>query len=314
MVSGLPSFIRIDPEDINVQYLATATDLFVSHDAGTTWVQSVRGGSVASIEFEPGNSCIAYALISVSGGRAIFRSTDRGRTWIAITSPMRASSGLLISRVTPGLMLVGGSMVVDGAQVAGFHRSTDGGATWSFAKVEYQYSNLIFWDIEEDVDGVLYSGSEIDDHPQPYAPPFFRSKDGGATWENSTTGLNWHVTSIQSDPDKSLVYAMQEGSGLYKTLDAGTTWNFVSFEEPAAELVIHPARPHEIYVSQIQHPEGGQAGGVFASTDRGVTYQHTGLVGHKAYHALSLAHSNRYLYTIGGDYWIWRVVIPTQSP
>jgi photosystem II stability/assembly factor-like uncharacterized protein len=53
-----------------------------------------------------------------------------------------------------------------------------------------------------------------------------RSEDGGATWKTLNNGLSTtNVRSIaQSATDPTVFYAGTNGSGLYRSRDAGETW------------------------------------------------------------------------------------------
>lgn len=119
-----------------------------------------------------------------------------------------------------------------------------------------------------------------------YGPTVFRSSDDGATWSQSSEGLEYgpdepKVTTIWNlTPADGVLYAGVEPAGLFRSTDDGATWAHVD------GLRAHPSRPewqpgagglclHSI----VPHPTDPQrmwvaisAAGTFETTDGGQTW------------------------------------------
>ena len=151
-------------------------------------------------------------------------------------------------------------------------------------------------------------GTEIYNHPQPYHPPFFRSMDGGVTWQDVTGTLPWHVVAIQAHPTNSTVYALTEGAGLFATTDAGDNWQRMATPYPEVSLLIDPLTPSRLFggvVSAQSWP-----GGAYASSDGGHSFHPIGLSGITV-GGMSLSQQGRVLLASGYQSGIWRAVVPT---
>lgn len=120
-----------------------------------------------------------------------------------------------------------------------------------------------------------------------YGPSVWRSPDDGATWSQSSAGLNYgegepKVTTIWNlTPADGTLYAGVEPAGLFRSRDGGRTWSHV------AGLREHPSRPewqpgagglclHSICVHPTDHERlwvGISAVGTFETTDGGAAWQ-----------------------------------------
>jgi len=117
----------------------------------------------------------------------------------------------------------------------------------------------------------------------------WKTTDGGLTWRPVTDG-QLHSSSVgavavsESNPD--IVYIgmgetelrgnIMQGDGVYKSTDAGKTWNHIGLSDTQAisRIRIHPTNPDIVYVSALGHPYGKNAErGVFRSKDGGATWQ-----------------------------------------
>jgi len=117
----------------------------------------------------------------------------------------------------------------------------------------------------------------------------WKTTDGGLTWRPVTDGqLNSSsvgaVAVASSNPD--IVYIgmgetelrgnIMQGDGVYKSVDAGKTWQHIGLADTQAisRIRVHPANPDIVYVSALGHPYGRNAErGVFRSRDGGKTWQ-----------------------------------------
>jgi photosystem II stability/assembly factor-like uncharacterized protein len=117
----------------------------------------------------------------------------------------------------------------------------------------------------------------------------WKTTDGGNEWKPVTDG---QVTSssvgavavAESNPD--VVYigmgevqlrgSITQGDGVYKSTDAGKTWEHLGLQETqaVARIRIHPTNPDLVYVAALGHPYGeNEERGVFRSRDGGATWE-----------------------------------------
>lgn len=104
---------------------------------------------------------------------------------------------------------------------------------------------------------ILYAGTWL---TTPGVALVYRSVDGGATWQPAATGLptdldaNTGVTDLILDPeDPDVLYAALHQHGLWRSEDAGATWQNLSSDALAADedivaLAIDPGPPATLYV------------------------------------------------------------------
>jgi len=117
----------------------------------------------------------------------------------------------------------------------------------------------------------------------------WKTIDGGETWNPVTDG-QLHSSSVgavavsESNPD--VVYIgmgeaclrgnIMQGDGIYKSTDAGKTWQHMGLENTQiiSRIRIDPANPDIVYVAAFGHPAApNDDRGVFKSTDGGKTWK-----------------------------------------
>ncbi len=150
-----------------------------------------------------------------------------------------------------------------GRPMGGIYFTEDGGDSWvevldghNFSAVEYCESNP----------NVAYAGA---------VSGFFRSEDGGRTWEQRTGEL-WGPSGIivgfpidlQCDPrDPNRIFINNYGGGNFLSEDGGATWVISSAGYTGAhtrQIAIDPQNPSQVYVTVRS--------AIFASSDAGVTW------------------------------------------
>jgi photosystem II stability/assembly factor-like uncharacterized protein len=119
----------------------------------------------------------------------------------------------------------------------------------------------------------------------------WKTTDGGATW-NSVTDGQIHSSSVgavavsESNPD--VVYIgmgeaclrgnIMQGDGVYKSTDAGKTWQHMGLADTQiiSRIRVNPANPDIVYVAAFGHPAApNEDRGVYKSTDGGKTWKKT---------------------------------------
>jgi hypothetical protein len=186
----------------------------------------------------------------------------------------------------------------------GLFKSTDGAATWRLSNYGLPTPNIGYAPastvtslaIDPQTPSTIYAGVRgISIHGCsgqcniPVSGGIFKSTDSGATWSAINAGLETesYLGSLTIDPwNTTTVYAATShaisplcvpgppcsqgyGSGVFKTMDGGATWQPASAGLPAAEalsvtLAIDPQDPNTLY--------DGTTKGIFKSTNGGVTW------------------------------------------
>jgi len=136
------------------------------------------------------------------------------------------------------------------------------------------------------------TGENVSGRHVGYGDGIYRSLDGGESWTNMGLKDSQHIGMIKVDPrDSSVIYVAAQGPlwsaggerGLYKTTDAGKTWNLILSAGEytgANEVHLDPRNPDTIYASLHQKfrnvaalMDGGPESGIHKSTDGGQTWR-----------------------------------------
>ncbi|MEJ2503002.1 MAG: glycosyl hydrolase, partial [Gemmatimonadota bacterium] len=214
---------------------------------------AVTGGRVHDVEALPFDPATIY-LAAATGG--IWKSTNKGTTWRPVFDDQATSTfgDLAISRSHPSVLYAGTGEQNNRQSTSwgsGVYRSDDGGETWRhlgltrtrhIGRVRVHPADPeIAWVAAQ---GDLWAPSED--------RGVYRTGDGGRTWErtlfvDTLTGAT-DLAVDACDPD--LLYAATyqrlrrtwgfdgggPGSGIWKSIDGGRTWERLSAGLPAGDL------------------------------------------------------------------------------
>ena len=126
---------------------------------------------------------------------------------------------------------------------------------------------------------------------------FYMDAENGGLWKSVNYGLTWEplfngdendslgsLAIAPSNPD--VIYAgsgeatmrpdLSIGDGLYKSTDAGKTWQHLGLRDgqQLASIIVDPHSPDRLFVAVLGHPYGpNEERGVFRSSDGGRTFQ-----------------------------------------
>ncbi len=250
-----------------------------------------RGGRTKAAAGIPGQPNVFY-VGAVNGG--VWKTTDYGRTWDPIfdDQPTGSIGAIAIAPSDPAVIYVGsgeGLQRPDLSTGDGIYKSADAGRTWTHLGLrEGQQIPQIAVDPRDP------SRLFVAVLGHPYGPNpergLFRSRDGGATFErvlyvDDDTGAS-DVVIDPSNPD--VVYAVLwesrqgpwengeftgPGSGLYKSVDGGTTWRRLAAGLPTFDadglgrigITVAPSRPERLFATV----EARTRGGLYRSDDGG---------------------------------------------
>ncbi|MDR4494171.1 MAG: hypothetical protein R3B74_07070 [Nitrospirales bacterium] len=110
------------------------------------------------------------------------------------------------------------SDIVYAGTTKGLYKSTDQGEQWTKVEGSIEDSYVSAIQLNPADPSVLYLATS--DRVQ-------KSEDSGATWQPKTTGLEaTSIRSLQVSPqDSKVLYVGTNGGGLYRSTNAGETWD-----------------------------------------------------------------------------------------
>lgn len=246
--------------------------VFRSTNNGTTWTpvfdRDGRSSSIGDIAIAPSDPGIiwvgtgeANSRQSTTWGDGIYRSLDGGDSW----SHMGLKETQHIGRVAihprnPNIVFVAALGHLFGPNdERGVYRTTDAGATWKKVLAGNSVTGAV--DVAIDPDGRTVYAAMYQRQRRGFGfvgggpgSGLYRSRDGGDTWEQLTTGLpsgdKGRIGIAIAPSQPNTVYAVIEakGGGVFRSDDRGNTW--------AKQSSLNP-RP--MYYSQVrvdpQHPD-----------------------------------------------------------
>lgn len=253
---------------------------------------AVMGGRTVDIEAVEDKPWIIYAAIGPSG---VWKSINNGITWEPVFQEESTVSvgDIAVNQSDPDVIWVGTGEATSRNSVTigdGVYKSADGGKTWEHMglKETRHISRIV---IDRENPNTVYVAALGHLWGKNKERGIYKTTDGGKTWEkvlyvNENTGF----ADLVMDPSDSLIlyaaawdyqrypyyfYSGGQGSGIYKTEDAGETWKRLVRDLPEGiigriGLDVSRSSPNVVY-ALIEHEDGG----IWRSEDKGVTWSRT---------------------------------------
>ena len=276
---------------------ATGGGLWKTTDGGQSWapitdgqIRSSSVGAVAVAATDPniifigmGESCIRG---NIQPGDGVYKSTDAGKTWTHVGfANSDAISRIRIHPTNPNIVFVAdfGKYGVNSDE-RGIFKSTDGGKTWRKVLYKGPESGGIDISIDQKNPNVMYAAlweayrKEWQMSSGGPGSALYKSTDGGETWTEITrnpgmpAGVDGKIGVAVSPVDPNRVFALveNENGGLFRSDDAGATWQLVNNERRFRQRAFYythvfaDTRNRDlVYVENV---------GTFRSTDGGKTF------------------------------------------
>jgi photosystem II stability/assembly factor-like uncharacterized protein len=307
-----------------VFYVATASGgLWKTMNNGVTFepvFDDQETSSIGDVTVAPSNPNVVYVGTgeqnnrqSSSWGHGIFKSLDGGRTWVHLGLADTLHIGRIVVHPTnPDIAYVAALGHLWGPnKERGLYKTTDGGRSWVNTKFIDEDTGFVDVAMDPQNPNILYAASY-----QRRRTPFgfngggpgsalWKTIDGGDTWVKLTRGLPTEgdigrigIAIYRRDP--RLLYALIEHAtqgGLYRSWDAGETWQKVSDTNPRpsyySQIHVDPNNDQRVWVLGAS---------MYYSEDGGRSFR-TDVVGriHGDFHALWINPANSNHMLLGSD-------------
>jgi photosystem II stability/assembly factor-like uncharacterized protein len=219
-ITSVVNQLVFDPRDREHLFAATTMGIFESVDAGESWKKRMNGMKevmmVVTLTIDPARPEILYA--GTSGG--VYKSMDGARTWFKVNQGLippdllSSSRALMVNRV---VINQHHAEIVYAGTLNGLYKSVNAGGDWQRIGSGLPDQMIIGLALSPIAPDTVYVAGR---------QGIFKSIDGGATWSDVSQGLHsLNIRSLALSPsDPNTVYLGTNGTGLYRSHDAGQNW------------------------------------------------------------------------------------------
>ncbi|CAN0478325.1 unnamed protein product, partial [Laminaria digitata] len=236
------SRVRIHPKNPDLVYAAVMGNLYRdteergvyrSKDGGETWERILfanAGAGAVDLILDPSNPRIMYAstwkirrtpysLESGGEGSALWKSTDSGDTWTELTTKEGMPEGTLgIIGVTVSPANPNRVWAIIENEDGGVFRSEDGGETWALINTDRNLRQRAWYYSR------IYADPQNEDKVYVANVQFWRSKDGGKTYESIRTPHGDHHD-LWIAPENTDRMIVGDDGGAQVSFSGGVDWS-----------------------------------------------------------------------------------------
>jgi photosystem II stability/assembly factor-like uncharacterized protein len=219
-ITSVVNQFLFDPADAQHIFIATTMGVFETRNGGEQWTKKMEGMKevlmVVTLGMDPTRPSILYA--GTSGG--VYKSIDQAGHWEKANNGLVPTDMLKTSRALNVTAIQVDPYEPDtiyAATLAGLYKTTDAAKAWKRIGASLADQMIFAMVLDRTRRGVIYIAGRDGVH---------RSEDAGATWTLMNNGLvSTNIRTIaQSETDPKIFYAGTNGSGLYRSKNAGETW------------------------------------------------------------------------------------------
>ncbi len=252
VASGRVMSIAVNPRNKSEYYVGVASGgVWKTVNDGTTWTPVFDGEasySIGWVALDPNDSSVVWvgtgesnSQRSVSYGDGIYRSDDGGKSWQNLGLKKSEHIGRVVvdPRDSKVVYVAAEGPLWGSGGDRGLYKTADGGKTWKAVLTISENTGVVDVALDPSNPDILYASA------------YQRRR---------------HVfTLIDGGPE----------SAIYKSTDAGATWNKLKSGLPAVDmgrigLAVSPADPNVVYAT-VEAADG--KGGIFRSSDKGATWE-----------------------------------------
>jgi photosystem II stability/assembly factor-like uncharacterized protein len=213
-----------------------------------------RGGPGAAAPAAGDAPAAPPAEPSQASAAGIYKSTDQGLTWTALTGNGLPTSGM--GRI--GLAVAGGTggKRVFAVMTGGMYRSDDGGANWHRSTTDSRSNGSSYF-------SQVYVAPDNPDMVYVVQTSLYRSTDGGVTFDafkGAPGGDDYHVLWIDPTNGKRILAGVDQGPTI--SLDGGYTWDLNWYNLPNGQyyhIGVDNRFPYWVYGTQQDSGSAGTA-------------------------------------------------------
>lgn len=253
-----------------------------------------RGGRANAASGVSGDP-LTYYMGNTGGG--VWKTEDAGQHWSNISDGFFGSSSIgaiAVAPTDPNIVYCGtGEHAVRGVMTSsgdGVYKSTDAGKSWQHVglKATGHISRIIIHPRDPNIVFVAAQGALYGDTEE---RGIFKSTDGGASWEkvlyvDERTGcseldidlnnpLIMYATMWEYGRRPWKVISGGEGSGVYKSVDGGESWETIHSGLPEEKgkmaISIAQSNPDKLYLL-VESDSQKEKGGLFVSNNAGKSW------------------------------------------
>ena len=247
---------------------------------------AVMGGRIDDIAADESNPSVMYVAYATGG---LWKTVNNGTTWTSLfdEQPVSSIGALALSQSNPNILYVGTGEPNNRQSSsfgAGVYKSTDAGKTFEYVGLKETQSigRMVVHPKDPNIVYVAAVGHLFGPNPE---RGLYKTSDGGKTWTNTKfidndTGF---IDVVMHPTNPSTLFAASyqrrrqpwgfngggEGSGIWRTDDAGKTWTRLTGSGLPTNpmlgrigLSISRSKPNVVYAQLEVGPSGGTGAGV----------------------------------------------------
>ena len=238
---------------------------------------------------------IIFSLICLLGTMGVYSQNTINASTFGLMEARYLGPGTMSGRITDivGLQKDSGKTIYVGTAGGGIWKSTTAG--FSFKPIFDKHNQSIgALAVDQNNSKTIYAGTGESNmrNTVSIGDGLYKSTDGGDNWVKIGLDSTEHISKILIDPkDANTLYVSCPGPlwsdskhrGLYKSTDAGKTWNkilYVNEKTGVADVELDPSNPSVLYATTWEFRRmpysfnsGGQGSGIYKSTDGGKSWK-----------------------------------------